>query len=115
MYLPDVDQAGHAAGPDSTKVSRALVRVDTFIGDLVADIQKRNMSNIIDLIVLSDHGECGHLLNLTAGMAALSKDRLIFLDDILGNLTAQIAHKDGEYVCDNQANSRVAQLRLVVQ
>jgi predicted AlkP superfamily pyrophosphatase or phosphodiesterase len=57
MYIPDVDQAGHKGGPDGTKVSSALVRVDTFVGDLRAEIGRRNMSHIVDLVVLSDHGE----------------------------------------------------------
>lgn len=56
-YLPDVDQAGHAAGPDSQRVTDALEKVDEFVGELVGEIRERNMSHIVDLVVVSDHGE----------------------------------------------------------
>ena len=85
MYLPDADQAGHGGGPESERVSNALVRLDTFVGDLRAEIAHRNMSHIVDLVVVSDHG-----------MAALSEKRIMFLDDILGDKYSDITHKDGK-------------------
>ncbi|KAL1405220.1 hypothetical protein Q8F55_008845 [Vanrija albida] len=83
-YIPDVDKAGHKGGPESADVERAMERADKFIGDLVSAIDARNLSQIVDLIVVSDHG-----------MAATSKNRLVFLDDILGEGYEDVEFKDG--------------------
>lgn len=83
-YMPEVDQAGHRGGPDSSNVETALGVVDAFIGDLVSETETRNLTHIVDLIVLSDHG-----------MTSLSKNRIIFLDDVLEKDFARIKHKDG--------------------
>jgi predicted AlkP superfamily pyrophosphatase or phosphodiesterase len=58
-YFPDVDQAGHAAGPDSDLVEKALARVDDMVGQLLAGLKERNLEAIVDLVVVSDHGESG--------------------------------------------------------
>lgn len=83
-YMPEVDQAGHRGGPESSDVESALKVVDGFIGDVVSEIETRNLTHIVDLIVLSDHG-----------MTGLSKKRIIFLDDVLEKDFARIKHKDG--------------------
>jgi predicted AlkP superfamily pyrophosphatase or phosphodiesterase len=58
-YFPDVDQAGHAGGPDSDLVEKALTRVDDMVGQLLAGLKERNLGAIVDLVVVSDHGESG--------------------------------------------------------
>ncbi|KLT40726.1 Phosphodiest-domain-containing protein [Cutaneotrichosporon oleaginosum] len=83
-YLPDVDVAGHSGGPESKDVEDALVRVDNFVGALRDALAERNLSNLVDLIVVSDHG-----------MAATSAERLIFLDDLLGEGFKDLEHRDG--------------------
>lgn len=83
-YMPEVDQAGHRGGPESSDVESALKVVDSFIADVVTDIETRNLTHIVDLIVLSDHG-----------MIGLSKKKIIFLDDVLEKDFARIKHKDG--------------------
>lgn len=83
-YMPEVDQAGHRGGPESSDVETALGVVDGFIGDVVSEIEARNLTHIVDLIVLSDHG-----------MTGLSKKRIIFLDDVLEKDFSRIKHKDG--------------------
>lgn len=83
-YMPEVDQAGHRGGPDSADVETALGVVDGFVGSVVAEIEARNLSHIVDLLVLSDHG-----------MTGLSKQRTVFLDDVLEADFAKITHKDG--------------------
>lgn len=82
--MPELDQAGHRGGPDSSDVEEALKLVDGYIGDVVAEIEARNLTHIVDLIVLSDHG-----------MTGLSKQRIIFMDDILGDDFTRIKHRDG--------------------
>lgn len=70
LYYSDVDHAGHSYGPDSPQEDSAIARVDTMIGKLMDGIAARGLSNRVNLIVVADHG-----------MAAVSRDRLIYLDD----------------------------------
>jgi predicted AlkP superfamily pyrophosphatase or phosphodiesterase len=56
-YFPDVDHAGHAGGPDSVLVEDALKRVNDMIGQLLRGLQERNLTGVVNLIVVSDHGE----------------------------------------------------------
>ena len=56
-YIPNVDQQGHKGGPESTEVEEALGLVDDFVGDLVSGIQDRNLTDIVNVVIVSDHGE----------------------------------------------------------
>lgn len=59
VYLPEVDQAGHKAGPDSRTVEKALGAVDEFVKEVFDEVDKRNLSRVVDVIVVSDHGMAG--------------------------------------------------------
>ncbi|GFZ43401.1 hypothetical protein JCM24511_01121 [Saitozyma sp. JCM 24511] len=83
-YFPDVDQAGHAGGPDSDLVEKALTRVDDMVGQLLAGLKERNLGAIVDLVVVSDHG-----------MASTANERVVYLDDVLGDGFDEIEHRDG--------------------
>ena len=84
-YLPDTDQKGHLGGPGSTEEEQALSLVDGYIGQLKEGLQARNLTGIVNLIVLSDHG-----------MTSTANERLIFVDDILGEEGYDaIEHRDG--------------------
>ncbi|SPO25604.1 related to nucleotide diphosphatase [Ustilago trichophora] len=85
-YVPDIDQAAHKFGPESRQALSALERVDAFIGELRRElVEKRNLSQVVDIVVVSDHG-----------MTKTSNDKLVFLDDLLGQkLYASIVHRDG--------------------
>ncbi|ODO12132.1 hypothetical protein I350_00918 [Cryptococcus amylolentus CBS 6273] len=83
-YFPEIDQAGHAHGPDSEEVADALGLLDGMVGDLVRGLEGRNLTGVVDVVIVSDHG-----------MTRTSNDRLIFLDDILGEGMKDIEHKDG--------------------
>lgn len=56
-YIPNIDQMGHKGGPVSAEVDGALELVDHFIGDLVESLAQRNLSEIINVVIVSDHGE----------------------------------------------------------
>lgn len=56
-YVPDTDQQGHLGGPGSTEEEEALALVDGYIGTLIAGLQSRNLTGIVNLIVVSDHGK----------------------------------------------------------
>lgn len=79
LYYSDVDNAGHRNGPDSEEVKDAVMRVDKSIGDLVAGVQQIGVSDRVNYVVVSDHG-----------MAALSRDRVIVLDDYIDVATAEV-------------------------
>ncbi len=71
-YFHDVDGAGHSFGPDAPETNRAIAMVDRSVGAIVAGIAELGLTDIVNVIVVSDHG-----------MAATSADRVIVLDDFL--------------------------------
>lgn len=84
-YVPDIDQAAHAFGPESEQALRAVQKVDAFIGKLQTQVvEKRALGDIVDIVVVSDHG-----------MTTTSNDRLILLDRLLGpELYGKLEHRD---------------------
>ncbi|KAF8903106.1 Phosphodiest-domain-containing protein [Gymnopilus junonius] len=84
-YEPSLDQAGHATGPNSKRVNDTLVKVDTFAKDLHSSLAARNLTDIVDIVFVSDHG-----------MTDTSHPEPIWMDDILGEEgISAIAHEDG--------------------
>ena len=80
LYFEAVDSAGHEHGPDAPEVARAIERVDRALARLVAGLDARRAMATTDLVIVSDHG-----------MTALSRDRLVFLDDAI-DLGAKTEH-----------------------
>lgn len=72
-YLPEVDQIGHLTGTHSPDLKKSLQEMDHFAGGLFKALESRNLTNIIEVIFVSDHG-----------MTDTDNEKLIFLDDILG-------------------------------
>jgi predicted AlkP superfamily pyrophosphatase or phosphodiesterase len=72
VYFSDVDDAGHAAGPDSEEVGEAVERADGYLGRLLSGLEQRGLTDRVNIVVVSDHG-----------MAAVSTDRVIVLDDYI--------------------------------
>ncbi|RXK37379.1 hypothetical protein M231_05366 [Tremella mesenterica] len=62
-YFPEVDAAGHTAGPESEEVEGALRSMDNMVGGLMEGLEKRNLTGIVNVIIVSDHGEFFHLLS----------------------------------------------------
>ncbi|KAL8903484.1 MAG: hypothetical protein Q9207_003897 [Kuettlingeria erythrocarpa] len=81
-YVPVIDVDGHQYGPNSTEVNTTLQEVDAMFGDLLKGLQQRNLTDIVNVVVVSDHG-----------MASTSTERLIQLDDLLD--VDLIEHIDG--------------------
>ncbi|KAK4700203.1 hypothetical protein P7C70_g6048, partial [Phenoliferia sp. Uapishka_3] len=73
VYAPEVDQQGHRTGPDSHGVDNELKEMDDFAKDIWATLAARNLTDVVDVIFVSDHG-----------MTDTHNERLVFLDDILG-------------------------------
>jgi predicted AlkP superfamily pyrophosphatase or phosphodiesterase len=55
-YMEQVDQAGHAHGPDSPEYAAALREVDSAIGQLIENMQRKDLLDRTNIIVVSDHG-----------------------------------------------------------
>lgn len=81
-YVPTIDQFGHKFGISGQNLTDALHYVDDFVALMIQLLEARNLTDIVNLVVISDHG-----------MAPTSKDRLLFLDDVV-NMT-KIEHVDG--------------------
>ena len=84
-YEPSLDQAGHKAGPNSKLVNDTLVYVDRFARDLHSALSMRNLSTIVDIVFVSDHG-----------MTDTQHVEFIYLEDIIGvDYVNAIEHEDG--------------------
>ncbi|KAI9775195.1 MAG: hypothetical protein M1839_001383 [Geoglossum umbratile] len=81
-YVPVVDSDGHKYGPNSTKIRTTISDVDHMLHDLFSRLQARNLTDVVNIVIVSDHG-----------MATTSVDRLIQLDDLID--LDQIEHTDG--------------------
>ncbi len=71
FYFEDTDDAGHA-GPELPALDEALRRSDAWIGELMAGLEARRLTNRVNVVVVSDHG-----------MASTSTDRVVVLDDYI--------------------------------
>ena len=82
VYVPNVDANSHKYGPNSTEVWDTIGEVDGMLHDIFTGLDERNLTGIVNVVVVSDHG-----------MASTSTNRTIQLDDLIDmNL---IAHTDG--------------------
>ncbi|KAI0060321.1 Phosphodiest-domain-containing protein [Artomyces pyxidatus] len=84
-YEPSLDQAGHKTGPYSSLVNKTLIQVDRFAKDLHTALVTRNLTDIVDVVFVSDHG-----------MTDTSHPTLVYMDEILGEKGwASVEHEDG--------------------
>ncbi|KAF9483500.1 Phosphodiest-domain-containing protein [Pholiota conissans] len=84
-YEPSLDQAGHLKGPNSKLVNETLIYVDKFAKDIHDSLAVRNLTNIVDIVFVSDHG-----------MTDTSHPEQVFINDILGKEGLEaIEHEDG--------------------
>lgn len=81
-YVPNVDADGHKYGPNSTEIRSTISEVDGMLESLFTGIHERNLTDIVNIVVVSDHG-----------MATTDAKRLIQLDDFVD--LDLVAHLDG--------------------
>ena len=79
LYFSTMDNAGHDAGPDSPEVGEAAAMVDRAIARLVNGVRAQGLESRVNYVLVSDHG-----------MAALSPERTIVIDDYLDVSTIEI-------------------------
>eukprot|EP00118_Oscarella_pearsei_P015033 m.132671 g.132671 ORF g.132671 m.132671 type:complete len:337 (+) comp38084_c0_seq4:1015-2025(+) len=98
LYLEEPDESGHFHGPGSKELNMVLNRIDITLARLLNGMEKRNMTNCVDMIIVSDHG-----------MTEVSPTRVSYLDEKLPTkfLTvrrygpfAQIENADGVNLSD---------------
>ncbi|EON99050.1 putative ectonucleotide pyrophosphatase phosphodiesterase family member 1 protein [Phaeoacremonium minimum UCRPA7] len=81
-YVPNVDADGHKYGPNSTEIRSTIRNVDKMLDDMFKGFEQRNLTNIVNVIIVSDHG-----------MATTDITRLIQMEDLID--LDKIAHTDG--------------------
>lgn len=72
LYFSSVDSKGHEYPPASREVLAAVRSIDRTLGALIQGLEQRQILDDINILITSDHG-----------MAATSRDRIIFLDDYI--------------------------------
>lgn len=81
-YVPNVDGDGHRYGPNSTEIRATIAAVDTLLDKVFAGLEERNLTSIVNVVVVSDHG-----------MATTDTSRLVQLEDLVD--LSKIEHVDG--------------------
>ncbi|EME88924.1 uncharacterized protein MYCFIDRAFT_209933 [Pseudocercospora fijiensis CIRAD86] len=81
-YVPNVDSDGHKYGPNSTYIRSTIAEVDGMLGKIFKGIEERNLTDVVNIVVVSDHG-----------MATTSNHRIVQLEDLVD--TSLIEHTDG--------------------
>ena len=81
-YVPNVDSDGHKYGPNSTEIRATISDVDSMLTIIMDGLYDRNLTEIVNVVVVSDHG-----------MATTSNTRLVQLDDLID--LSLVDHIDG--------------------
>lgn len=81
-YVPTTDQYGHKYGISGPELESLLTYVDNFVQLLRTELAMRNLQDVVNLVVVSDHG-----------MAPTLDDRLVYLDDMID--MSKLSHVDG--------------------
>jgi predicted AlkP superfamily pyrophosphatase or phosphodiesterase len=79
LYFSDVDTAGHRFGPTADQTRQAVLHVDSMLGRLMAGIDRLGLGPRANYVIVSDHG-----------MAELSPERVIVLDDYIDLATVEL-------------------------
>lgn len=72
LYYSEVDSYGHSYGPRSDETDMKVREADQWIGYLLEQMEEYGLTDNLNVILISDHG-----------MAELSEDRVVFLDDLI--------------------------------
>lgn len=72
LYFSDVDSAGHRYGPETVEEGNAIKEVDGRVADLRAGIEKLGLTDLVNIIVVSDHG-----------MTRVDPEFMVYLDDYI--------------------------------
>ena len=84
LYFDEVDTASHDHGIDSAAFVAAVGHLDGALGRLIDGIERLRLQDRTTLVVVSDHG-----------MAPLSADRVVYLDDYVDPESIDITEVGG--------------------
>jgi predicted AlkP superfamily pyrophosphatase or phosphodiesterase len=70
LYFEEPNDTSHEFGPESQQTREVLKKLDVRIGDLVEGLRQRELTNHVNLIIVSDHG-----------FSETDPARIVFLDD----------------------------------
>ncbi|KAL7638831.1 UNVERIFIED_CONTAM: hypothetical protein RMT77_010365 [Armadillidium vulgare] len=87
LYFDEPDHTGHEYGPDTSEIDAELPVIDSYIGDLVNGIAALNLTDCVNLIIVSDHG-----------MTTVTEDRSIELDTYVPDLSSLASTYEGVLV-----------------
>jgi predicted AlkP superfamily pyrophosphatase or phosphodiesterase len=79
VYFEAVDSAGHQYGIGSRELTAAARALDQALGQLVSGVRRLGLDGRTTIVVVSDHG-----------MARLSPDRVVYLDDYIDPQTVDV-------------------------
>ncbi|KAL2062140.1 hypothetical protein VTL71DRAFT_6406 [Oculimacula yallundae] len=85
-YVPNVDADGHHYGPNSTEIRVTINDVDTMLDHIFLGLEERNLTDIVNVVIVSDHG-----------MATTDISRVIQLESLID--TSLVEHIDGWPLC----------------
>lgn len=81
-YVPNVDADGHKFGPNSTEIRSTITDADKMLDEIFIGLEARNLTHIVNVIVVSDHG-----------MATTDVSRMIQMEDLVD--LSKVDHVDG--------------------
>lgn len=82
VYFDATDTSGHNYGPNSSEVNQSIAMEDSLLGKIFLGLQKLNLIDSTNVIVLSDHG-----------MTELSSDKVINIDKLLSGFMFKSSDK----------------------
>ena len=71
FYMNEPDHAGHTDGPFSSRVNDSLKNVDEIFVQLWEGLERRGISQCVNIIIVSDHG-----------MSAYNSSDLVIVKDV---------------------------------
>lgn len=79
LYFDATDSDGHTYGPESTQTNNAIKRLDNILGTLFDELKQHSLLNVLNIIVVSDHG-----------MTEVSSERTIDVSKLLTDQNCSI-------------------------
>lgn len=52
LYVSEVDSAGHEYGPNSRPINNTLLRVDSMVHNIMQGLKMRNLTEIVNVIIV---------------------------------------------------------------
>jgi predicted AlkP superfamily pyrophosphatase or phosphodiesterase len=100
LYFEAVDSAGHRSGPQGEATTQAMAQIDQAVGRLVEGLKARALLDQTNLLIVSDHG-----------MAPISAERVVLLDDIFDTASVERFSAYGPLLGFTPLPGREAELR----